>query len=98
MGKTIKEYWALLDRALLLKTSRKSFKYTHLVQIYASTSISGYDDIVKFCEDPEQAKAQCRLRIIMVDFNAKLGEGREENVVEPHRLCIRNMQGEKLFD
>ncbi|GFN81559.1 ras-related protein rab-1a [Plakobranchus ocellatus] len=32
----------------------------------------------------------------MGDFNAKVGEGREENIVGPHGLGTRNLRGEKI--
>ncbi|GFN90701.1 craniofacial development protein 2-like protein [Plakobranchus ocellatus] len=34
----------------------------------------------------------------MGDFNAKVGEGREENIVGPHGLGTRNLRGEKLVE
>ncbi|GFO43397.1 craniofacial development protein 2-like protein [Plakobranchus ocellatus] len=34
----------------------------------------------------------------MGDFNAKVGEGREENIVGPYGLGTRNLRGEKLVE
>ncbi|GFO01572.1 craniofacial development protein 2-like protein [Plakobranchus ocellatus] len=34
----------------------------------------------------------------MGDFNAKVGEGREENIVGTHGLGTRNLRGEKLVE
>ena len=49
--------------------------------IYTPISTSSDEDMEKFYEDLEQTKAQCRQQdthIIMDNFNAKAGEGREK--------------------
>ncbi|KAK3788523.1 hypothetical protein RRG08_030224 [Elysia crispata] len=49
----------------------------------------------------EQAKSQCGQQdplITMGDFNAPVGEGREENMVGSHGLGIRNTRVEKLIE
>ena len=71
----------------------------NIIQIHIYASISTGDDTDKFYEDLEQAKVQSRQQdplIIMGQFNAKVGERREENVVGPHGLKIRNIRGKKL--
>ena len=98
MVKTVKGYWILSDRVLLLKFAKKPLDL-NIIQIHAPTSTSTDEDIEKFYGNLEQAKAPCRQQdplIIMGDFNAKVGEGGEENMVEPHGLGIRNIRGENL--
>ena len=66
----------------------------NIIQIYTPTSTSSDEDIEKFFEDLELAKAECRQLdplTIMGDFKAKVGEGREENVVGACGLGIRNI-------
>ena len=82
----IKGYKTLTDKSFAFKDCRKTIgPYHH----YAPTSTRSDQDIHKFYEDLEQT--------IKGDFNAKV-EGREENVVGPHRLDLRNIRGEKLFE
>ena len=38
------------------------------------------------------------INIVMGDFNAKVGQGHEEQIVGPHGLGIRNERGERLID
>ena len=55
---------------------------------YVPTSTRSDDDIEKFYEYMERAKAQWRQQappITMVDFNAKVGGGKEEHVVGFHK-------------
>ena len=55
----------------------------------SSTSNNSDGNIEKY--NGKQRKAQARLQdhlIIIGDFRAKAGEGREENMVGAHELCI----------
>ena len=93
MAKTVNEYWTPSDRVLLIKIAGKPYDL-NIIQIYAPTSTSSDEDIEKFYGNLEQAKVQCRQQdtlIIMGDFNAKVGEGREDILVGPHGLGIGNM-------
>ncbi|GFO39298.1 craniofacial development protein 2-like protein [Plakobranchus ocellatus] len=97
IGKAVKGNWTLSDRIILLKIAGKPLDI-NIIQVYAPTSACSDDDIEKFYEELEEAKTQCSQQnplIIMGDFNAKVGEGREENIVGPHGLGTRNMRGEK---
>ena len=70
----------------------------NIIQIYVPTSTRSDEDIEKFYGNLEQAKAQYRQQdplIIMGNFNAKVGKGRQENVVRPHGLGIRNIDEER---
>ena len=58
----------------------------NIIQIYALTATSSDEDIEKFYEDLEQARRNVDS---FGDFNAKVGEGREENIVGPHGLGIK---------
>ena len=54
-----------------------------------------------FYEDLEKARAQCKSQdvvIVMGDMNAKVGEGRVENMVGDYGLGERNERGEKLIN
>ncbi|GFO36777.1 craniofacial development protein 2-like protein [Plakobranchus ocellatus] len=100
IGKAVKGYWTLSDRIILLKIAGKPLDI-NIIQVYAPTSACSDDDIEKFYEELEEVKTQCSQQnplIIMGDFNAKVGEGREENIVGPHGLGTRNLRGEKLVE
>lgn len=54
-----------------------------------------------FYEHIEMAIKQCKSQkntIILGDFNAKVGEGRQENIIGPYGLGIRNKRGERLVE
>ena len=70
--KTVKGYWTLSDRVLLLKIARKPLDL-NIIQICTPISTSSNEEIERFYEELEQAKAQCRQQgplIIMSDLNA----------------------------
>ncbi|GFN81070.1 craniofacial development protein 2-like protein [Plakobranchus ocellatus] len=98
IGKSVKGYWPLSDRVLLLKIARKPVDL-NIIQAYAPTTTSSDEEIEKFYEELEMAKTQCKSHeplIIMGDFNAKVGEDRIGNTAGPHGLGKINERGERL--
>jgi len=97
---TVKGYWAISDRVILVKLEAKPFNL-NIVQVYTPTSDSTEEEIDDFYEHIESALQQCKSQentIILGDFNAKVGEGRQENVVGPHGLGTRNERGDRLVE
>ena len=97
---SIKGYWTISDKVLLVKLSGKSFDIT-IIQVYASTSESTEEDIDLFYKDLETAKNHCKSQdviIIMGDFNVKVGNERVDEVVGDHGLGQRNERRERLID
>ncbi|GFO22294.1 craniofacial development protein 2-like [Plakobranchus ocellatus] len=97
---SLKGYWAISDRVVLIKLEGKPLDLD-IIQIYAPTSTSTEEDIDAFYLDLEKAKKQCKSQdpvIIMGDFNAKVGEQRMDDVVGPHGLGQKNERGERLVE
>ncbi|GFO04516.1 craniofacial development protein 2 [Plakobranchus ocellatus] len=90
----------IFGQIVYLSSIMISFESSFLVTLLGvglSFVFNSDDDIEKFYEELEEAKTQCSQQnplIIMGDFNAKVGEGREENIVGPHGLGTRNLRGE----
>ena len=99
-ARSILGYWAISDRILLVKLKGQPFNIV-VIQAYAPTTGADDDEIDNFYEKLDTAKAQCKSQdviIVMGDFNAKIGEGREEDIIGPYGLGIRNERGDRLFE
>ena len=73
----------------------------NIIQVYAPTSSPSEKAIEKFYEDIETAKEQCKSRevtIIMSDFNAKVGNKREDMTVGSYGLEEPNERGKGLLN
>ena len=93
-------YWALSDRVMLVKFRGKPFDIS-VIQVYAPTTDADSDEIDSFYEKVDAAMSQCKSQdvvLVMGDFNAKVGEGKEEDIVGPHGLGTRNERGEMLVN
>ena len=95
----LKSYNTVSDRIVLAKLNTKPVAL-NIIQIYAPTSKSSEDEIEKFYIDLQAVKDKIPPReicIIMGDFNAKLGEGKEpESGIGPYGLGERNERGDLL--
>ena len=99
-SKSVKGYWAVSDRVLLLKVAGKPLDL-NIIQVYAPTSASSEEDAENFYEEIEKAKTQCKNQdplIIMGDFNAKVGQRGDELSVGMHGTGNRNERGERLVE
>ena len=97
---SVKGFWAISDRVILVKLSSKPLDI-NIIQVYAPTSESSEEELEGFYEQIETAMKQCKSlenTIILGDFNAKVGEGRQDNTVGPHGLGVRNERGQHLID
>ncbi|GFO23194.1 sulfatase-modifying factor 1 [Plakobranchus ocellatus] len=73
----------------------------NIIQVYAPTANSNDEDLDEFFNDLDTAKTQCKYQdplIIMVDFNAKVGTEKVDDIGGKHGLGIRNERGEKLIE
>ena len=96
-SKSVKGYWAVSDRVLLLKVAAKPLDL-NIIQVYAPTSASSEEDTENFYEEIEKAKIQCKNQdplIIMGDLNAKVGQRGDEHSVVMHGTGTRTMNEEK---
>ena len=100
VAKSLKGYWAISERVLVVKLQSKPFDM-NIIQVYAPTADSDEEEIESFYDSIDKAMEQCKnheVNILMGDFNAKVGEGRSTNVVGPYGLGQRNDRGEKLVN
>ena len=99
-SKSLKGYWAVSDRVLLLKVAGKPLDL-NIIQVYASTSASSEEDAENFYEEIEKAKTQCKNQdplIIIGDFNAKVGQRGDEHSVGMHGTGNGNERGERIVE
>ena len=99
-SKALKGYWPVNDRILVVKLSGKPFDI-YIIQVYAPTSACTDEDIEKFYEDLEKTKNNLKsqdVKIIMGDFNAKVGSEKVLNVVGPYGIGNINPRGERLIE
>ncbi|CAF1540573.1 unnamed protein product [Adineta ricciae] len=98
-SKSIKGYWAVSDRVLLMKLYGKPFNIS-IIQAYAPTANYDDDSITDFYEDLDKAYKQCNsndIVYVMGDFNAKVGNERVGNTVGPFGLGAKNERGDNLI-
>ena len=99
-AKTLKGYWTISDRVMLVRMKGTPFD-TSIIQVYAPTSESTEEEIEKFYEELDKAKSFCNSQdviLVMGDFNAKVGSLRHEDTVGPFGLGRKNERGEKLTE
>jgi hypothetical protein len=87
-SKSVKGFWAVLHRVLLVKLHGKPFNIS-IIQAYAPTADYDEDAITNFYEDLDKAYKQCNsddIIYVMGDFNAKVGDERIGNTVGPFGL------------
>ena len=99
-AKSLKGYWAVSDRVILVKLQGSPFDI-NIIQVYAPTADSEEEEIENFYDSVDSVIRECKgheINIVMGDFNAKVGHGCMERVVGPHGLGIRNERGDRLID
>jgi hypothetical protein len=97
-SKSMKGFWAVSDRVILIKLHGKPFNIS-IIQGYAPTIDYDEDAISDFYEDLEKAYKQCNsndIIYVMGDFNAKVGDQRIGNTVGPFGLGNKNDRGDNL--
>lgn len=93
-------YMAISDRVLLVKLAGKPINI-NIIQVYAPTADRPEEELDEFYEMMEQAMRQCKpheINLVMGDLNAKIGQGREGEVVGQFGLGVRNERGERLVE
>ena len=97
-AKSFKGAWQVSDRVLVIKLNAKPFDIA-VIQAYAPTSTCSDDDIDKFYEDLGRAWKQLKsqdIKVVMGDFNAKVGSTRIDDIVGPKGIGSINERGEML--
>ena len=99
-AKCVSGFWCLSERVMVVSLKGRPFDIS-LIQCYAPTADNNDDEIDKFYEQLDEAIKQCRsqdIRIIMGDFNAKVGGQRDGRAVGPFGLGQRNERGSRLVE
>ena len=100
MAKSMKGYWTVSDRMILIKLAAKPFDI-NIIQCYAPTSDCNTEEIEAFyelLEDTMKHTKSDEILIVMGDMNAKVGKGRHHNVVGNWGLVKRNERGDRLIE
>ena len=98
----IEEIKSYSNRVIALKVRLTGGQFLCIVQIYAPTG--DYDDeaVEEVYEDVNKAfsESKAKYRIVMGDFNAKIGKRQagEESLVGKHGIGVRNKRGEMLLE
>jgi len=100
IAKSLIGCWAISDRVMTIKLRGVPVDI-NIIQAYAPTSASTENELETFYEQLDQAISICKsteIKIVMGDFNAKIGEGRQSLSVGPYGLGIRNDRGDSLVE
>lgn len=92
MAKTVKGFWTLSDRIVLVKFSGSPVDL-NIIQVYAPTSTSTETDIEDFYRGLDTVTRQCKaheLTLVIGDFNAKVGNTETPGVTGKFGLGDRN--------
>lgn len=97
---TVKGFIPISNRVALLKIKAQPFDL-NIIQSYAPISESNEQEIEEFYEQLRTALKHTRkeeINIILGDMNAKIGQGKIEDVVGDFGLGMRNERGERLIE
>ena len=100
IARCMKGYWVVSDRVLMVKLKGNPFDTT-IIQVYAPTESHSEQEMDMFYEEVDKAKKQAGSQdivIVMGDWNAKIGRGREGEIVGPFGLGVRNDRGDRLYE
>ena len=100
IAKSIIGCWTISDRVMVVKL-RETPANINIIEAYAPTSASSDENLEDVYHDLDKAMSICKsseMKIVMGDFNAKIGEGKNNQTVGPHRLGDRNELGDTMVE
>ena len=100
IAKSVIGFWPVSDRVITVKIHAKPFNI-NIIQVYAPTSSSSEEDLEEFCSGIDSCMKQCKsneIKVVLGDFNAKVGKGRHADIVGNDGIGSRNDRGDKLID
>lgn len=86
------------DRVILLKLAT-TYRTMTVIQAYAPTGDKSDDDIEGFYSTLDEASNLTKkgeITVVLGDFNAKIGKGKEGDVCGQYGLGVRNTRGQRL--
>ena len=89
-------WWPVSDRVVYMKIKGSPIDI-NIIQVYAPTTNHADDVVESFYQKVEEARSQAKpheMKIIMGDLNAKVGRGREGDIVGNFGLGERNERGD----
>lgn len=95
---SVNNFVPISDRIILLQLQSKSRKL-NIIQIYAPTADKPDEEIELFYELIKQTIESLKRRditILLGDFNAKVGKGRNDKYIGEYGLGTRNERGDRL--
>lgn len=98
--KSLVGYFAVSERVLLVRIKGKPFDVC-IIQVYAPTCDYSEEMVESFYEDIDKPRQECKshdIVLLMGDMNAKIDQGRVEDIVGPFGLGERNERGERLAE
>ena len=99
-SKALKGFWTISDRVIIVKLKSMPFDIS-IIQVYAPTADKDDTEVEEFYETIEKALKQVKsqdVRIVMGDFNSKVGKEREAATVGPFGIGELNERGERLIE
>ena len=100
IAKSMIGFWPISDRAMLMKLDAKPFKIA-IIQVYAPTQDHSEEEVEEFYEQINNAlkyvKSQ-EMRIVMGDWNAKVGREKVSGVTGGFGLGEINERGKRLIE
>ncbi|KAG1679705.1 Craniofacial development protein 2 [Nymphon striatum] len=99
-ARCLKAWCPISDRVIVAKLEAKPLDIG-IIQVYAPTSDSEDEEVERFYEEIDRAKAYLKsqdIKIVMGDFNAKVGNQRVDNTVGPWGIGTENERGSKLIE
>src|SRR5688572_22251357 len=88
------------ERIIIMRLMMKPMNML-IVQIYAPCEDEDEEEKDQFYEALDQTLKEYKkgreCLVVMGDFNEKVGNGREENIIGPYGLGTRNENGERLM-
>jgi len=99
VGKSVLAFWTVSERVMIIKFKCQPVNI-NIIRVYAPTSDAPDEDIQLFYKDLKKAFSTCKspeVRIVMGDFNAKVGKHSELGVTV-YGLGNKNEQGETLIE
>ncbi|XP_030765278.1 craniofacial development protein 2-like [Sitophilus oryzae] len=99
IDRSVMEFIPFNDRVMLLKL-QTTHRTLNIIQVYAPTNDKSDAEVEDFYSTLEEAMKLTKkgeINMVMGDFNAKIGSGRENDVVGEYGLGTRNARGDKLI-